>query len=66
MELGTIKLEDFKVIQRYTLFEIDWAWVRANNRCGLCGSKLYDMRKSPDKIYCKSKKHQFFSIKKWN
>jgi hypothetical protein len=58
------KYKNVEVRSDGTLFGIDWDAVRKTNRCPLCGSKLYDSRKYPDSILCRSKSHRFFKIKK--
>lgn len=59
------KYRKLEVISNGTLFNIDWTWVRKENRCPLCLCKLYDSVKYPDSIICRSKRHKFFKIKKW-
>lgn len=67
MEINNLldKYKQMKFKSNGLLFDIDWEAVRKTNRCPLCGCKLYDSRKYPDSVVCRSKKHKFFKIKKW-
>lgn len=58
------KYENIKYEPPFNLFGgIDWDAVRRENKCPW-GHKLYAMRDKPY-VYCKSKKHKRFVIKKW-